>query len=352
VLLSATSVVGFWLKWEIFVAYAWFFWVLLSFTVVAHIARDWAKQAHDRWARDEQKTTLKRLHEQAELLPETVRTLPRADFLNQMGGYYEQCRLLAEKLKQESPTPVDALYAARKVLKAIAQMTRAYDDNVNNAPESYGASLMVYAPQGVCPTCDPWLVFVEPEMTADSFEGLLVLADGLKATAAAEVDDTVPSFALPVPKIENRGRDKKWRWLPGAPAAFLEKEFSTFSDTAAMATWVRENTELSSRIADDVDAYFKGHGQVTSMLAAPVFTPTASQDRDEWEVIAVLNLHWTNARVLSYEAAIDALAHVLYPFRVVLAELLGTQEIKDLLNELVNAEQRDLLANKFARSDE
>lgn len=355
-----SGAIGTQLKWSLFHLGAWYFWLSILFLLFVHFSQSYGRQLFESWAREESKKALSQLHaqteelqKQAETLPEVIRTHPDPDFLNRFGVAFEKCSnlvaVLRDKVNKNEASPADVFSVVQNVLLAIARLARAYD---GSGETYYGANLMLFATSDKVTSKWPelsekWRVFCDDVVDISKMRGLLVLADDLKATAD-DLGDEVPSFSLVVPMEDNAGSDKLWRFLPGAPAAFTRKRYDFTHDTRKLAEWIREESDLSNQIAEEIERYFRTmRSKLSCILSLPIYDPNPAEPDDPttWESIGVLNLHWTTPRVLNYDSSIDAFSHVLYPFRVLLAELILCMDRDVLITDLIRTPQKKLLAD-------
>jgi hypothetical protein len=149
----------------------------------------------------------------------------------------------------------------------------------------------------------------------------------------------VVPLAILIPKDTTPTRNKdlavKHPILPGAPWAFVKKEFAGFAAISELSDWLDAQGSMDEKTKRDTRSYFaEGPGKnIGSFFSMPLLQLA---DAATGVPLGVLNLHSTNEGIAEVKGA-ERLSPLLEPFRQLLSILVIVRET--LLDSAAHAEK-------------
>ena len=311
---------GMHVQWE-----AVIFWGLV---VICSIVFFWRQRADD----------LARAQKEQMLLDGTVRlenlirTLPPDDFLPIFSELYQAAdRLASVVLTSKKPVAKAEIDTSiRHVLRVIATLAQKFD---GDSAGRYCANIMLFRAANSldaahAESITQRLLFCDETVSISHLKGVLDLLVELSACAddeKAEPDPNLNAFALPIPKTAMLHH--KYRVLPGAPVAFVDREFDVYADTNRLASWCETQGDFTKDVIKRLERFFEENSQVRSFVSIPLF---ARAKRDE-DPFAVLNIHSDQPNLLTAEgnpeSPIVHFAPIVMPIQIILVKLLLLREL-------------------------
>lgn len=292
--------------------------------------------AFRQWAIDRQRlrdhVSMRRIGER---IQSTVRTHPPHEFMQELGVAVEKAFVIA----RDAATQVERELAIRLILQQVAEVAETFE---GSSEIHAGANLMIFL-RREDPTTEQWTNWYRRIKFFDGdparLDGMLVLSPRLAATAqplsgqsasdpSVVGDARIGSLALPVPHdTGGPSLKRKWNVLPGAPLAYVRKDFEWFSPVSELHTWSAANCDLRDEVRQGIREYFDGKS-FESFMSVPVFSPSAQYElSDRREVCAVINVHWDKGNRLTVVEAASNFARAIYPLCVFVSELLKESSI-------------------------
>jgi hypothetical protein len=263
-----------------------------------------------------------RLETATETLESIVRTQPPVEFQTSLGVYFEKALVAC----QQAQGSEEIKGSIALIVEGLAELARIFDHGPANG--KYAANVMVfYAPD----EGEEWfkhVSFLEDGVGLQNLRGLLALCTEFSAQKAGDApcaspDPTMRPFALPVPKNPGGAKDNQghgWRMLPGAPRVYLHKCTEHFCPTTELSKWCAEHGDFNQYVISQVNGYFQGTELIRGFCSMPLFVPSPKlQQHSERDVIAVLNVHWSEARLLEKHHSAKSFAEAIFPLRALLA---------------------------------
>jgi hypothetical protein len=317
------SLPGKHVQWE-----AVIFWTLV---IVCSLAFLFRQRADDR-ARAEQQ---RKLMEATARLENLIRTMPPDDFLPIFSDLYMASdRVASVVLGSKSANKPEIEVSIRHVLRIIATLAQEFDADASG---TYCANVMLFRAADSLNGTEAEavaqrLLFCDEAVSVSQLKGVLDLATELSACAAnekAEPDANLKPFALPIPKTARL--HNKYRVLPGAPVAFVDRELDLYSDTSQLANWCETQGDFTKDVIKRLDRFFDENPQVRSFISIPLFVP---ENRDG-DPFAVLNIHADKPNLLTVEGNPDSpllhFAPIVTPIQIILVKLLlARQAVKEI----------------------
>lgn len=269
------------------------------------------------------------LNQQAAHLEDLVRrleSLPPEDFL---ANYQTALRSATNSLvgafgEFGNIEPIEK--AIRNILGAVLELVGKYDRSSDSA--TYSANIMLFRASEA--TEQATLVYAtDTTPLHPDHDGCLELVTTLSTTTkTAEFgpDVSVPPLCLPLPKDKQATRDKmlnaRYSVMPGAPWAYVHKEFVGFPTIQMLDEWLDTTSSLDTKTMEDLRLYFKtGEGRnIHSFISMPLL------DVGNKELaVGVLNLHSDRTGLLEEKGA-ERFSPLLEPFRLLLSILIAVRE--------------------------
>lgn len=324
---------GIW-SWE-----ACLFWCLALCASCGYFFRESA-QANEQQRL--QRETLK----QAKEFECLVRTLPPKGFLSAFGDLYGSAYGI-QNLVQEDPCSPEMLQTGiRNILRIIAILTAKFDHDPHDV--TYAANVMIFRrtddiPVGEKAAVVSRLYFCDGYAGLEGVKGILDLRTDLSTTnnsQEAEVDPAMQSIALGVP-IHPRTIENRYRVIPGAPLAFVEKRADLYADTSLLPEWCKTSGDFTQEMINKLSNHFRD-SPVRGFVSIPLLhILDDGSDDEENDPIAILNVHCTRPGLLAQGEALAHLEDLIRPFRMMLVKLLLS-----LLSLELSAGQPIIVANK------
>lgn len=272
--------------------------------------------------------------EQFALLPAVVRTQPAKEFLFHYGTAMRVILVAFEKFRTaQTVTPDSARHLLNVILQHIAVLAQEYEKSGIEATPSpspsggsaptFSANLMVFVPVAELGERKKWIKFAD-DLDINSFGGALVLLEGLYATARADDGNSPPeAIALLVPREgEIERTEGRSRALPGAPLAFARRKMEIVSDTSEMGDWIREHGDFGPSCATAVDTYFQALTRLSGFISMPATRPEGAEPVAQREVLGVVNVDWSSARLLRESEPAKLFYLQMAPFLAIAAMVL------------------------------
>jgi hypothetical protein len=304
------------------------FWFLAIVTSCAFYFRQKADDAHRHEAQE-------RVLDRARELERLVRTLPPANFLSVFSQLYNT----ADKMESVAfglPTePIDKEVlekCTRVVLRLIATLAQTFDGDHSGV--RYAANLMMFRPSSDLSAeqkeqIRKRLQFCDDAIGIDNIKGVLDLHPKLSTTAEDDEsgpDASVSPLAIPIPL--NPKVNGRYKILPGAPHAFVDKEPDLYTDTANLRKWCDDHGDFTEEIKGKLAAYFNTHEKtIRSFISIPLFrTSDDGNDAIGEDPIAVLNIHSSRVGLLREQG--EPLTHfvsIVRPMQLILTKMILAQ---------------------------
>jgi hypothetical protein len=279
---------------------AWVFWCLTIVTSCAFYFRQKAEDAHRQEA---QELVLARAKE----LERLVRTLPPANFLSVFSELYDTADRMETLALGIAPAHAekDVLeWCTRVVLRLIAILAEKFDGD--HPGVRYAANIMLFRSSASLEAQEKGeiarrLEFCDESIAVENLKGVLDLEPKLSTTAEdnnAGPDPNVRPLAIPIPV--NPKVDGRYKILPGAPHAFVNKEADLYTDTANLGKWCDDYGDFTQEIRRKLTHYFDENKKtIRSFISIPLFRMAEDGgDLAEEDPIAVLNIHSSRVGLL------------------------------------------------------
>jgi len=265
-----------------------------------------------------------RLESATESIEGLIRTQPPAEFQQKLGVYYEKALVGSDKAAIEE----DIAASIAVVVEGIAELARVFDNGYTN--DGYGVNIMIFITPDEATNWFSYVRFLEQGVCLVNLAGLLALHPPFSAqkvgnAPAISPDPDMSPFALPIPVDSGKSKETGdgWRVLPGAPRAYVHRNFEHFSPATELATWCEQHGDFNQYVITKVRDYFKSTTTIAGFCSMPLFRPTHSfESLDEREVVGVLNLHWSSGRLFNNPAAAKSFGEAIFPVRALLARQL------------------------------
>ncbi|HVZ35084.1 MAG TPA: hypothetical protein VG963_21810 [Polyangiaceae bacterium] len=296
----------------------WFWWSL-AITSAFHIVRSIAKQV-------EQQRVQEKYDKAASKIQDLVATNASPDYLQELGVAYEKCATICAL----ADTPEKRKKALKYVLQSIAKLASVYDTRRSSGPQAvFVANLMWFIPSQDAGPWDSCVQFRGAGVSTTGVQG--VLAMPAEFVASSEPNSPLaklPNFALDVP-IEAGSAQKGWAVLPGAPFAYIKKDFEHFHPGEQIAEWMKDHGDFQPSVIEKVGDYFiKNRDKIAGFMSLPIFIPTPEfQDASEREICGILNIHWSAADILDQVETARKFGHTIYPLRVLISNAMNEMTV-------------------------
>ena len=200
-----------------------------------------------------------KLIRQTESLEVLIKTLPPDGFLTDFARIYNLSHQAALKpfSKQSSSDGKSIIenieHAIRTILDGIVTLTRTFDSKPHDVV--YAANIMLY--KNITDLSDAEIkeisknvLLVEEGFDLKTLEGLLGLQVNLSTiteTDKPEPDAELREFYLPIPINKKLDDGKRYKYLPGAPLAFIENTMNVNSDSSSLCRWCQDSGDFLLR---------------------------------------------------------------------------------------------------------
>ncbi len=310
-----------WVPGRTFAVKSSVFWLLVVIAGLMLGGSQWARAQAAARARRQVDAQVLRL----ESAVHRIESLPPESFL---GSHQEALRHAAKStlIAMLSPggTVDDFDVAIRNVLATIIELAGSYDSRADNVV--YAANIMVYRPDGRLDASDSHIKLLPVEQGHPDYVGALELIPSLSTTSTSptsEGDPSVASLVLPIPKNVEPTKDRELRdrypVLPGAPWAFVYREYVGFPTITELDGWLTQRSSAATADTEAVRAYFRdGAGRNIRSFASMPLNPVTMSEKEL--PVGVLNLHSDHEGLLATEGG-ARFAPLLEPFRMLLSIL-------------------------------
>jgi hypothetical protein len=275
------------------------FWASVLVFAAMFFFRQWS----DDISRDRLVNAATAAEENTSRIEALVQTLPPRAFQTQLAEMYVTVHDALDSVVVRSVRSFvgteDLVSVIRSLLHSVASLAALYDDQpmTDRGAAVYSANVMLFVPRQ--PNGSPFppglkLLFQPEEYDRGRLKGALVLRQDLSSTSLeAAVDSAVPTIALPVPEVAERGG--RWIALPGAPRAFLVGEADGYADTQTIAEWAERKGDFPPSVQDALRSYFSdGEGRgIRSFISRPI-----GLSGDGVTPLGVLNIHANRPNLL------------------------------------------------------
>ncbi len=306
-------------SWE-----AWIFWALVLVTSVAFYFRQ--KSDDESW-----ESAQNLLLERARELEKLIRTLPPANFLSVFSQLYntaDKMESLAFGLPAYAADGELLEKCTRVMLRLIATLAQKFDGD--HPGIRYAANVMIFRPSASIVGEEKAAVlkrlqFCDEAVAIENLKGVLDLRLDLSTTAddkEADMDKNLEPIAIPIP-VHAKVNDR-YKILPGAPYAFVDKEPDLYADTSKLGKWCEDFGDFTAEIRGKLSHYFDTHEKtIRSFISIPLFRPDAdSADSVEEDPIGVLNIHSSRVGLLREQG--EPLTHfvaIVRPMQLILSKM-------------------------------
>jgi hypothetical protein len=310
------------------------FWVVAGVAALAYFFREQSV------AREQHKQQDRALY-RSERLERLIRTLPPENFLELVGDFYTAAAEAVDAAFAERtavPHPPEVVeQSIRHLLRLIAALAQQFDGNHTGV--EYAANIMMFKETKALKPAErvslaSRLLFCDEAVSIDNLRGVLELQTKLSAIAAdakAEPDPRMGPIALPIPV--HSSVHERYKVMPGAPLAFIEREPDVYTDTSLLAEWCEENGDFTRQVVEEVRSHFRD-SHVRAFVSIPLFAPEDLSNADA-QPVAILNIHATREGLLRGES--EPLAHfvqILRPFHGFLVDLLNALPTPSVVDSL------------------
>jgi hypothetical protein len=301
------------------------FW---SLTLITSIAFFFRQREDDAGKEASQERVLERARE----LEHLVRTLPPANFLSIFATLYDQAdamETLALGTPGASPDPSVLEPSMRTVLRLIATLAQEFDGGYRDV--RYAANIMLFKSSANMAAQDKVqiakrLKFCDDATALDNLKGVLDLDIALSTVANDEsvgIDPHLEPIAIPIPK-KSKTSNGRYKILPGAPHAFVDKEADLYVDALMLAKWCDDFGDFTIEVKRELQEYFTAQKKVIrSFISIPIFLRRDDgTDALEEDPIAVLNIHCSKENLLKEVG--EPLKHfvsIVRPMQIILAKM-------------------------------
>lgn len=306
-------------RWEAVV-----FW---SLALVSAMAFFFQQCAVDRARRNAQVEMIERARE----LEHLIRTHPPANFLTVFAKLFDSADKALE-LSIGSPTGTVKREVVeegiRNVLRIIATLAQEFDGD--HPDTNYSANIMLFRASIDIPAVEREavkrrLMFCDEAISVENLKGILDLRPELSTTARdkdAKPDADTPAIALPIPQTPKE--HGKYRVLPGAPLAFVDKECDIYNDTEKLDEWCRKEGDFTQAIVTKLVTFFAENPRIRSFISIPLFERAKDGSDDKTsDPFAILNIHSDRPNLLMGQG--EPVVHytaIVRPFQLILVKLL------------------------------
>lgn len=315
---------------------ALFFWLfLIIFTILFFFGQ----VAAIRTRRNE----ISILGNQTKELGKILRTLPSKDFLHQFAIIYELSYVAGQKPFYNDEYKNDEItHAIRVVLDGVVALTEYFDGEPkkdffidgNRIKLIYAANIMLYKQSSSLSSTEKDeyiknIKFCEDEISISELEGVLILQKQMSTTTETDKptpDDGLGEVILPIPKNIKSKDKERYRILPGAPLAYVERDMNIYRNTKSLGQWCREKGDFSPSVCNAVDDYFNSNvgKNIRSFVSIPLYL-SATDDK----CIGVLNIHRNIEGMLNSKENAEFFRPLIHPFVCLLKELIDSLEYEN-----------------------
>lgn len=258
------------------------FWSLLALVAMLFFSRETAENRRQQ-----------RLIEETQKLERLVRTLPPEDFLKDFAELFrtaDRAMILALDPQGPGGRRENLLQGARQIMQNMAILAKSFGRRIRSPDAHYAANVMRFRPTPTLTVDDQReleqrLRFCEDGVHCSGLQGVLDLVLPLSTKGndeKLEPDNDLRTLALPIPVLPKNG--EKYKVLPGAPLAFVERVASCYADARELHKWCGEKGDFSESVRDKIREYFQGAEHIGSFLSVPLV------DQEECPY-GVLNVH-------------------------------------------------------------
>jgi hypothetical protein len=269
-----------------------------------------------------------------EALIHRIESLPAESFLGSFQTATRRAMLstLMASLDQDS-TKEEVEHAIRNVLGAILSLAKEYDKSIKTAV--YAANIMIFQQCHELEGSNRHKVIELPDNHPD-YRGRLVLLPCLSTSTDQRdfgIDPNQVDFELPIPlktglSIDG-GNIPRDPVLPGAPWAFVRKEYASFASIPALHEWLNIKSGASISHQQAIRQYFTdGNGKHIRSFASMPLIGVDPQAEDH-QPIGVLNIHSDHEGLLESMGE-ERFVPLIEPFRMLLSVLLVLRSGKQL----------------------
>lgn len=297
------------------------FWLLIL--VIAALL-GLSQQAQARHAQQREAELSQRIAAVNEIL-RRVETLPPETFLADYGDIARRAQRTTFIATANAGTGLaNTERAIRNVLGAIVELAEIYDQAEG---AKYSANIMLHRPDWQLESSQP-VSFQDLMLTrtCPAYPEALELVPSLSTTNQSDDfapdADTAP-LVLPLPRNREPCLDarmqRRYPVLPGAPWAFIYREYAGFPSVADLNEWLEQRSSEHLELVMAIRTYFNDGGRgahVRSLVSMPILSA------DEPRVpIGVLNLHSNEEGLLAIKGA-ERFSPLIEPLRACLGVLL------------------------------
>jgi len=282
-----------------------------------------------------------RSHHELSTLVGDLMSLPPGGFLQAFSDLYESSEAASfNAINAPNQTNDHCEETLRMILTSIATLAMLYhDDSDRKKRPRYAANIMLYKElQYLSPKEKQavqkrlWLFEGEPDKCFGALD--LIKEFSSSTSKKNEEDDFIKEpFAFPVPYIDEPLDDKKIKksqLLPGAPWAFITKEFHSFLNPEELIAFVEQKMDFRPTTKNDfiqkLVTYFSSpEGQmVKSFISIPIPPPDFAKNS---KPIGILNIHRDTPDMFK-DKGNRLFPHLIHPFLGILSRLLNHHESK------------------------
>jgi hypothetical protein len=103
---------------------------------------------------------------------------------------------------------------------------------------------------------------------------------------------------------------------------FALNEFEHFSPSTSLGEWCETNGDFTRDVRNRIDQYFARATHMRGFCTAPLLVPTADFEPRaiDRKVLGVLNIHWSNAKLLEREETAKAFCEAIFPIRALISQ--------------------------------
>lgn len=233
-------------------------------------------------------------------LIEVIDTMPPSDFMENTADLFG----LAERTYQVClHQPGTRELAIRWFLRFFTILASKFAEGTGRR---YAASLMIYHESKSMTTADlarfqRKLTFVEEGVDIRHLRGVLHLNPKYSAIECGDLvpDPLIEEFVLPIPTQSKTNR--RYKVLPGAPLAFVDREPDLYDDVGDIRAWAQDHADFTDAVISEMETYFRSESgqKIRSFISIPLIVDDESVTTGESDdPIAVLNIHCDKPHVL------------------------------------------------------
>ena len=271
-----------------------------------------------------------KLIRQTESLEVLIKTLPPDGFLTDFARIYNLSHQAALKpfstqSSNDGKSIIENIeHAIRTILDGIVTLTKTFDSKPHDV--IYAANIMLY--KSITDLSDAEIkeisknvMFVEEGFDLKTLEGLLGLQVNLSTTTETdkpEPDAELREFYLPIPINKKSDDGKRYKYLPGAPLAFIENTMNVNSDSSSLCRWCQDSGDFSPTLCKNVEDYFLSEAseKIKSFASLPISMGNHSLR------LGVLNIHRNSKGLLDEKEPLKQFWPLMQPFLALLFDLL------------------------------